>query len=178
MQRRPYLLALVLAVALIAPASAGAVKLTTDQTAQYQAWADAALVPTPRVAVRLRFTGCLAVWGDQRVFWSCATDATISLAPEDHGDQAIFLHELGHVFDNERMTPRHRRLFTRWFGGGAWEPPADPRKLGMGRELFASAYSLCARFRDLPAEYETQYGWEPTQAEHDRACWLIRRAGR
>lgn len=182
MRLRPYLL-LAVACVLTTPAPAAAVSLTTTQTAQYQTWADESLVPQPPGQVRLEFTGCASIAGEPpvTVYWSCSTDrGLISMAPDDHHNQSVFLHELGHIFDFRVMRPRYRRVFLRWFGGGYWEPQPDPRVLGMGREVFASAYSLCARYRVLPDlfefRYETQYGWSPSQEQHDRACWLIRRA--
>ena len=134
---------------------------------RYHHIATTSLVPLPPGLIVIHEANCLGGVDP----WSCYFDGTIWLTAEHAGNAPVFLHELGHAYDERVLKPRHRRLFMRWAGiRQGWT--------AVGSEFFASAYSLCARHRSLPEHPDTQYGWAPTQALHDKSCWLIRRAAR
>lgn len=124
-----------------------------------------ALVPAPPGDLKLVDANC---FGGTNT-WSCYFDGTIWLAPTQ-ATESVLLHEVGHAYDERVLKPRHRRLFRRWIGADRWRTT--------GQEMFASAYSLCARQTNVGPNPDTQYGWRPSEGLHDRVCWLIRRAGR
>lgn len=135
----------------------------------FQGWADTASTRVPVPPAQVQIAGCSIENGE---LWSCALrPATISIAPNHVSSRAVFLHELGHIFDFNQMTSAARFKFRRIAGIADSEPW---RSFAGPQEVFASAYGLCARYDTLPAEYETQYGWRPTGAQHKTACDLIR----
>jgi hypothetical protein len=137
--------------------------------ATFQAWANAADVPTPTGVVDLVFASCPVAVSDGCT--SYGPTPTIFLGPEVR-DRPILLHELGHAFDAQRMTPGRRAAFERIFGDTRpWRsPPNSPN------ERFAEAYSLCARHAHIARTYEAAYGYRATPSQHLRVCALIRRA--
>jgi hypothetical protein len=56
---------------------------------------------------------------------------------------------------------------------GAWASSSSPAP---ANEQFAEAYSLCARKRTIRRRAAEGYRYDPTPAEHQQACGLIRRA--
>lgn len=71
--------------------------------------------------------------------------------------RAVFMHEVGHLWDYEHLTSRDRA----WFGNDG--------------EQIASAYSLCAikrRIRERAIGWMSM--WWPTPAEHRKACRVLR----
>ena len=158
----------VLILTMLAAAPATAAVLTSDEASQYQKWTDDSLVPTPKKRIRLSLKGCTSQTGT----WSCALpNAVISIAPQDHGNQAVFLHELGHQVDFLMAHRRDRQRYRQIVGcRNRW------RAYPVGcQELWATSWGLCARYIALPDQYETQYEFRPTPTMHKYACRLFRR---
>lgn len=163
-----------LIVGLISAAPAGAVVLVTPEGEKrpdpYQKWADRAMVPAPpgRVIFHLGEPCPGTAAG------TCTTaDAQIYFMPNHHAPRAVFLHELGHVFDHRVLTGAARRRFgliTRdrrsWRGAGNGDSPA---------ERFGDAYMLCALDPRRPYRQFTGYPYRPNTRTHRRVCSLIRR---
>jgi hypothetical protein len=171
-------LALALTATLLALATpAGAATLVLpDGTARpqpYQSWVDQSLVPTPAGTVTLRLAPCPYHW-DGGVACADQGDRTIYLGAGGRG-RDIFLHELGHIFDAAVMTDAARGRFAAMLGlRGAWN---DQSLAHPPLEMFADAYSVCARFRTIRTVYYAPNGYAPGPREHRRACALIRQAG-
>lgn len=89
----------------------------------------------------------------------------------------VTMHELGHVFDDEVLTPSERDTFKRIAripaSVGWGDPPNAPA------EKFAEAYRLCdligPRLPSVTWRY-IGYEWAPTPKQHRLACTLIRNA--
>ncbi len=137
-------------------------------------WAHGSAVPLPpgKITVRFadcprypRFDACVQSWRPR----------TIWMKPGLYGARAVFLHEVGHVFDMTVLRNGDRASFKRIHGHGSrWWRGAQPPA-----EWFADAYSLCARRRSLskrPAV--TNYGYAPTPARHAATCRLLGRIGK
>jgi hypothetical protein len=142
----------------------------------WQRWADRSLVPTVKGRVTVHLTGCPVL--------PKAAGCVFNNRPRDvyvrRGVQpvkAVFLHELGHLFDlrvmNNSDRGRFRRILRqpntrRWWKGSI--PLA---------EQFAEAYSFCARYRAIVsfARFAT-YRYRPSSRQHVRACALMRNAAR
>jgi hypothetical protein len=137
--------------------------------ARFQAWANTAAVPTPTGVVDLVFATCPDAISDGCIYHGAPP--TIFLGPEVR-DRPILLHELGHAFDAQRLTPAYRSAFERIFGDTRpWRsPPNSPH------ERFAEAYSLCARHPRIARTYTAAYGYRATPGQHRRVCALIQRA--
>ncbi|HEY3186458.1 MAG TPA: hypothetical protein VGJ70_03220 [Solirubrobacteraceae bacterium] len=171
-------LALALTAALLAfAAPAGATTLVlpggSARPQPYQSWVDQSLVPTPAGTVTLRLAGCPSHW-DGGVACADQASRTIYLGPGGRGRET-FLHELGHIFDAEVMTDAARAGFQAALHlPGAWN---DESAGAPPLEMFADAYSLCARYRTIRTVYYAANGYAPGPREHQRACALIRRAG-
>jgi hypothetical protein len=162
------------ALALIAlTGSAQAVTLVSPtgdaRIARFQTWADAAAVPTPAGVVDLVLDSCPVAVSDGCIYHGAPP--TIFLGPTVR-DRPILLHELGHAFDTQRLTPAYRSGFESIFRDTrAWRSaPNSPH------ERFAEAYSLCARHTRIARTYTAAYGYRATPAQHRRACALIKRA--
>src|SRR5437764_13243145 len=136
---------------------------------RFQAWANAADVPMPTGVVDLVFASCPVAISDGCI--AHGATPTIFLGPEVR-DRPILLHELGHAFDAQRLTPAYRSAFERIFGDTRpWRsPPNSPH------DRFAEAYSLCARHASIARTYGAAYGYRATPSQHQRVCALIRRA--
>jgi hypothetical protein len=159
-------LALLVAVCTLpAAAPAGATVLVTPDgqlgPQPYQSWVDTALVPTPPGEVVLSLGGCP---GDPPLpACSPVGRRTIELSP-DWASRRVFLHELGHVFDD--VMPDWARGRFRGIVPGR---PAD--------EQFAEAYALCALHLALRRQAFAAYDYAPTPRLHRRVCALVRAAG-
>ena len=170
-------LALALTAALLAfaaPARATTLVLPDGTAAPqpYQSWVDRALVPTPPGTVTLHLAPCPYHW-DGGVACADPANHALYLGPGGRGRE-IFLHELGHVFDAEVMTAAARSRFAAALGlRGAW---SDESLTSAPLEMFADAYSLCARFRTIRTVYYAPNGYAPGPREHRRACALIRQS--
>ena len=174
---RPGLGVLVLATALFLLAfTAGAQALTLvspsgdPRVARYQAWANGSAVPTPLGQVDLVLRSCPVEISDGCIFHGAPP--TIFLGPTVR-ERPVLLHELGHAFDTQRMTPADRASFEGMFGDRReWRTaPNSPH------ERFAEAYSLCARHTKIRKTYTAAYGYQVTPRRHRRVCALIRRVG-
>ena len=168
--------ALALAALVLVAGPAQAVTLTlpdgTQRPQPYQAWADAARVPTPAGAVALQLSPCpgapsaagCVLRGSREVF----------LAPGSQ-DRGTMLHELGHVFDQTTMTPAARSRFQSLVRHrGAWAAAAGGDS---AEEQFAEAYALCARRARLTSTHFGMYDYTPTPRMHAQGCALIRSVG-
>jgi hypothetical protein len=162
---------LVAAVVLALAAPAHASTTISSEHPRYQRWVDEALVPTPETTVVVSES---AESAPCRPFGAgCADGDRIWVNPRDPYLRAVFLHELGHVFEHHYLDDSVRAQFQRitaddraW--SGPWNPP---------REQFAEAYSMCARWAERPRRIRMwMYGWKPSPPEHRQACRLIRRA--
>jgi hypothetical protein len=171
------LLALVpiLIVCVCTPA-AGAATVTVDGAPggqPYQSWVDGSLVPAPpggHVAVYLMPCPIGPDWAAGCTY---APYRLVFLGP-DARSRDRFLHEVGHLFDDDVMNLATRRRFKAlvgtaapWYGDATSDPPA---------EQFAEAYSLCARHRSLNQMYFGMYGYTPSPSVHAQVCALIRAA--
>jgi hypothetical protein len=138
--------------------------------ARYQAWADTSAVPTPLGQVDLVLSTCPVEISDGCIYHGAPP--TIFLGPTVR-ERPVLLHELGHAFDTQRMTPADRATFEAIFRDHrAWRsPPNSPH------ERFAEAYSLCARHTRLRKTYYAAYGYTTTPKRHRKVCSLIRRVG-
>src|SRR4051812_16316666 len=168
--RQLFLTALALVV-LSAPAQAVTLVSPTGDAriSRYQTWANAAAVPTPLGVVDLVLDSCPVDVSDGCIYHGAPP--TIFLGSTVR-DRPTLLHELGHAFDTQRLTPAYRAGFASIFGDRrAWRsPPNSPH------ERFAEAYSLCARHVAIKRTYEGAYGYRATPRQHRRACALIKRA--
>jgi hypothetical protein len=137
--------------------------------ARFQTWANAAVVPTPVGVVDLVLDSCPVAVSDGCIYHGAPP--TIFLGPMVR-DRPILLHELGHAFDTQRLTPAYRAAFEGIFGDTRpWRTaPNSPH------ERFAEAYSLCARHARIARTYTAAYGYRTTPGQHHRVCALIKRA--
>jgi hypothetical protein len=142
----------------------------------WQRWADRSLVPTVKGRVTVHLTGCPVLpKAAGCVFRNRRRDVYIKRGV--NRIKAVFLHELGHLYDlrvlNNSDRGHFRRILRqpkrrRWWKGTI--PLA---------EQFAEAYSFCARYRTIVsiARFAT-YRYRPTSQQHVRGCALMRRAAR
>jgi hypothetical protein len=140
------------------------------RVARYQAWANAAAMPTPTGVVDLVLQPCPVPVSDGCLVHG--SPPTIYLGGAVRS-RAILLHEVGHAFDAERLTDADRARFEAIFGDPRpWRSPSNSP-----HEQFAEAYSLCARHPQIRATYTAAYAYRVTAAQHRRVCALIRRVG-
>ena len=166
----PPALAVVISL-LLAPAALATTLQLPDGSARpqpYQDWVDGALVPTVPGAVTLDLGGC-----DELT--ACAPEGgrTILLS-RDEASPHVFLHELGHVFDDAMPSWVRGRFMAIMRKRGAW---ASASSRAPADEQFAEAYSLCARHAVIRDRYAGGYMYSPTPAQHRQVCALIRQAG-
>ena len=143
--------------------------------ARWQRWVKRSLVPVVNGRVRVGLRGC----PDHPRAVGCVYSDRLSRVYIDSRRAALpstLYHELGHLFDWRVLNNRDRRRFKRivgrsrqgWFSGRS--KPS---------ELFAEAYSFCARYRRIKSiRAYTTYGYDPSPAQHRAACRLIVRAAR
>jgi hypothetical protein len=142
----------------------------------WQRWADRSLVPTVKGRVTVHLTGCpVLLKAAGCVFNNRPRDVYVRRGVQRV--KAVFLHELGHLFDlrvmNNSDRGRFRRILRqpntrRWWKGSI--PLA---------EQFAEAYSFCGRYRAIVsiARFAT-YRYRPSRRQHVSACSLMSRAAR
>lgn len=167
MKKFIYLLAIILTLTLAVSAQATTI---TGAVEPYQSWANAAFVPTPQIDVNVINAPCPAA-----PEWAAACSVIglhqIYIGSEGHNPH-VFLHELGHVYDDTSMTDMARAKFMAILHtSGSWTRP-----LGQDApaEQFAEAYSLCARHRTIRTFYYGMYGYTPSPQIHRRVCAVIR----
>jgi hypothetical protein len=156
-----------------------AVKLVTAggkrMSGQWQAWANASLVPTVTGQVVIRLTGCPALPNAAGCVYTGEPRVVYLKRGLTH-PRGVVLHELGHVYDLTVMSNRDRGEFPRimrrphaqWWKG----------RLPLA-EWFAEAYSWRARYSKIVSvdEYAI-YDYDPTPGQHSLTCSLIERAAR
>lgn len=132
----------VAALCLILPTSAHGVQVISERS-EYQQWADGSLVPTPRGSIRVLNNECQV--GPYETA-GCAVGRTIYSVLR--GGPDLFLHELGHVFDNYEMDHADRSRFATIHGKTlAWGEGDFPLA-----EQFAEDYRRCAARGDCSRE--------------------------
>lgn len=173
------LLALVVATALAAPASA--VTLVSPSGAlvgaPWQSWADAAGLPSGEVTLAL--PDATTAWYSQSYI-----QIPISFSTQDNrilnrglfftnGQQAL-IHELGHWIDDTRMSETDRTRFAVLINRPSAPWWQYPNATG---EKFAQAFMLCALVPNIPLNRQFQsyaYGWAPTHATQVKVCSFIK----
>ena len=142
---------------------------------QWQAWANASLMPTVAGHVTLKVTGCPGLPKAAGCVYT-RSPRVVYVRRDVRHPRAVLLHELGHVYDLTVMSNRDRGEFRRimrrphaqWWRGSI--PLA---------EWFAEAYSWCARYaRIASVDDYAIYSYDPSPAQHRSTCALIRRAAR
>jgi hypothetical protein len=91
-------------------------------------------------------------------------------------DRFVREHELGHVFDAQRLDAGERRKLKRILGlpvSAAW---AAPGSYEGGSERFADAYAACRLQMDPDGRWESSYDYTPTRAAFRQVCATISRA--
>jgi hypothetical protein len=178
-----------LAIAL-STSTAGAVELTwkgSPRPQPFQAWADAARVPTYPGKVRLYTDGSRC--GRKIEPRGCALWNPLGIVLIRHGiNRRTMLHELGHIFDFvvmgdgkikngrlrnprslARMTPA-RRMYARYIDEeGSWARGSHPI-----RERFADSYRDCA-LNPRKLVGPPPPGYDAGGVRHRAICNLIRR---
>jgi hypothetical protein len=142
----------------------------------FQTWADEAGVPTPDGTVWVVQDGAEPPYVDPshpRVIHFYKGDEEYLTGQPLL--RAVFLHELGHVYDDTTLRQRTRRaIYVKLFDNSRDSLWLWPLAWG---EKFAMAYSYCAM--DLyPKEtwpWYYGYGYFPSRWKQDRVCALIRR---
>lgn len=153
-----------------APAAAVVLQLDdgTQRPQPYQAWADRAKAPTPRVVIALHLAACPDTGGA-----ACSAPGHIWIDPSRPVSEPkmVFLHELGHHFDYEVMSDSARDTFRFLFDNtSAWRAPiADPPV-----EKFAEGWATCAHTRQIERRWYGAYRYRPRPPMHARVCRLIR----
>src|SRR4051794_17261 len=81
--------------------------------ARYPTWANAAFVPTPAGVVDLVLQSCPVDVSDGCIYHGAPPTIFLGTAVRD---RPTLLHELGHAFDAQRLTPAYRAGFESIFG--------------------------------------------------------------
>ena len=144
-----------------------------------QAWTDAALAPTPTIAVQVRYGDC----GTNVFQIACSTydpntaSGTISMDPSLRSDAAerIYFHELGHLFAFRQMYAADLAEATAILGfpaGTAWRTGNDPAEPS---EWFAEAAARCYMGRN-PILTANRFYFDFQSPEVQGICALMARA--
>jgi hypothetical protein len=124
----------------------------------YQRWIDESLVPTPDVTIEVIPTelshGCPSreasypactspelntIWFDEAAF--ALFPATGGMRNVRH----VFMHEIGHNFDQDVLPEWARGWFEEIYGlEGPWSTDVEPRSATAPNELFAEDYASCS----------------------------------
>jgi hypothetical protein len=109
----------------------------------------------------------------------CAYAATAQIYVED-GDPFALWHEIGHVFDAQRLSDRDRGWFERKLRlTGPWTSGTGLDGLRSPSEWFADAYAACALgLSPDHGVWVVAYGYDPPARRHRAICRAIRRVGR
>lgn len=149
-------LLLTLTILLAIPATAGATIIDSDRP-EYQQWTNEALVPVPRGTITVHDSECrigphvTAACQQGRVIYSVI-----------RGGPSLFLHELGHAFDEYEMERIDRLNYARHY-----EEPLNWRAgIYPLSERFAEDYRACAR-GTCPDEIRSiiDQAWRDTDSE-------------
>lgn len=143
---------------------------------RWQAWANAARVPTVTGRVTLRLGGCPAAPKAAGCVYP-QRPREVYLRRTARDPRAVLLHELGHVYDLTVLSDRDRLRFRAIMGVPArreWWAGEIPLA-----EWFAEGYSWCARrARITTIERYAIYSYDPTPRQHKQLCALITTAAR
>lgn len=108
-----------------------------------------------------------------------AADATVYV---DTRDRFIVQHEIGHLFDAQRLDDRERGALAHLLHARApWNAPSldgfGDDSPAPARELFADAYAACRLGLDPErGEWSTSYDWYPrTSGQQRHVCAVITR---
>ena len=138
------------------------------------------LAPTERAALERQVEGLVRLRPEDfgyRLRWGAARAGTralfdprrkeIRLFPRA-GDPAHLIahdlaHEIGHVFDRERMTDRDRRAYLRSRGrpDATWLPERGKDQYRSGAEDFAEVFALC---HAASPEFRSRLAGQPQRA--------------
>jgi len=187
MTLRGYIAAVLAGLALFTPVAAEAnttIIAPPESGSPYQAWIEAAMVPTPELSVEI-------VESDRNdPAWPCEgtdyPDPVGCVVPSERRifgepraiNRSFVFHELGHIFDSAVLTDWDRERFSAlaripmpwWYEPSRWhQAPA---------EYFAESYALCAIVGPriyFPRMTRPDDSWiKPRQ--HYQICTLIQRA--
>jgi hypothetical protein len=142
---------------------------------QWQAWANAALVPTVTGQVTMRLSGCPGLPRVAGCVYTKQPRVVYLKAGLKH-PRGVMLHELGHVYDLTVLSNRDRGQFRRIMRRprAQWWKGSTPLA-----EWFAEAYGWCARYsRIVSVSRYAIYHYDPTPAQHRDTCTLIKRSAR
>lgn len=166
---RVLLLSALLAAALAGDASALTVTFDGGQPAPaLQAWLTASYAPADAGRVTVHRAPCFD--GQDRACTTTPGDDVWLATTAPQVLRMTLFHELGHRFDYRVMTDAARDAFRRLVH--------DPRPWHTApnspHEVFAAAYSACARHRTLHGELlNREYDYNPSPRTHRRVCRLI-----
>jgi hypothetical protein len=141
----------------------------------YQRWVEQADVPTPDVTLRLIETACPPELAGFAAACTQRGTFTIWMDPEG-ATKARFYHELGHNFDYYELGRWASRQFREIIGDDRrWR--TKPGEIGLSpHEIFAEAYSVCARRRTINRAVIELPPIRIGPSEHAAICALIRDA--
>ena len=143
----------------------------------YQRWVEQSDVPTPDVNLRLIEATCPPELVGFATACTQRDTFTIWMNPEG-ATKSRFYHELGHNFDYYELGRWASRQFRRIIGDDRrWR--TKPGEIGLSpHEIFAEAYSECARKRHIRRAVIELPPIRIGPAKHDAICELIRDAYR
>lgn len=132
----------------------------------------AARVPMPH-AVTVLYQPCPNGGG------SCADADSDTVYIEPGADLFTIMHEVGHIFDRQRLSDRDRARFARLLGlPGEWRRGTGLDGLNSPSERFADAYAACALgLRPDGSRWVSAYDYNPSPRRHHTICRSIRSVG-
>ncbi len=162
---------------LAAPARAGTIIDPPAGALPYQQWVDESKIPTPEVTLRLIEEPCPPELAGFALACTAKGSYTIWMDPQT-GTRARFLHELGHNFDYYELGRWASRQFRKIIGDDRkWR--SKPGETGLSpHEIFAEAYSLCARKRTISRAIIRLPPIRIGPEQHAAICALIRESYR
>jgi hypothetical protein len=112
---------------------------------------------------------------------SCA-DPVRAIVYLDTDDEFTRQHELGHLYDAQRLDAGERAALARSLDVPArtpWDAHTGPDCVTTTcpSERFADAYGTCRLGWTPDGEWADAYGYDPTARTHRRVCAAIRRYG-
>lgn len=178
-------------VLLALPAPSGAVTFygqnpdgtETRAPMPYQRWANAAKVPTVNGRVILHTDGCVGLFacGSTREVWVLGSWMTVGDREDRRSGRAevrdALMHELGHVFDYDRLTDARRNWLRRLMRTRRPWRAIEGSNTVAADETFAEAYMLCARRKVDWEEWDGggEYLYNPTRRQHRKVCRYLRK---
>lgn len=139
---------------------------------QHPRWLSAANWPVPPMLV-IHAEPCPS---GQAV--ACASEPTGEIFVPAETDVFTRWHEVGHIFDFERLAPGDRAWFTRMLRlKGVWDRGTGENHGHVSPdERFADAYAACAtRMRPDSGSWESAYDYNPTPRQYRAICSAIKR---